>query len=100
MQERLAGTNSSDSVQSLFKSIDTDGDNTISSSESDSFIKQLTAELESMSSSTEAADSASSSKDTSDGERFDLARLARMAYDQIANGWSQHAKGSTVSVTA
>lgn len=101
-QERMAGSLSTDTVQSLFKSIDTNGDSKISSSESDAFIKQLTSQVASLGQSAQNTDTSSgnSSQSKSKHENFDLAQLARQAYDQIASGWAQQTKGSTLSAVA
>lgn len=102
VQERMAASSSTDALESLFKSIDGDGDGQISASESDAFVQQLTEQVESLSASAQGTDSSSGgdaqAKSTQDS--FDLARLARRAYDQIASGWAQQAKGSTLSAVA
>ena len=101
-QEQMAGNSSTDALQSLFKSIDSDGNGKISASESDTFIQQLTSQVQSLSQSAQNTDTGSSSSSNSQSQQnhFDLARLARMAYDQIASGLAQQAKGSTLSVVA
>lgn len=101
-KERIAGSLSTDAVQSLFKSIDTDSDSKISSSESDAFIKQLTSQVASLGQSAQNTDTSSgtNSPSKSKHESFDLAQLARQAYDQIASGWAQQTKGATLSAVA
>lgn len=93
LTERLAGSTSSveqDASTALFNAIDTDGDATISTSESQAFIDQLTRQAQSASTSSES------------GGRTDLARLAdfaRQQYALAANGWST-ASSSTSSLSA
>ncbi len=93
LTERLAGSTSSveqDAITALFNAIDTDGDATISTSESQAFIDQLTRQAQSASTSSES------------GGRTDLARLAdfaRQQYALAANGWST-ASSSTSSLSA
>ena len=91
--ERLAGSTSSveqDAITALFNAIDTDGDASISTSESQAFIDQLTRQAQSATTSSES------------GGRTDLARLAdfaRQQYALAANGWST-ASSSTSSLSA
>lgn len=91
--ERLAGGTSSveqDAITALFNAIDTDGDASISTSESQAFIDQLTRQAQSATTSSES------------GGRTDLARLAdfaRQQYALAANGWST-ASSSTSSLSA
>jgi Ca2+-binding EF-hand superfamily protein len=92
--ERLAGNTSTDAVQTLLKAIDADGDSQISTTESDAFMTQLTAQLESASS-TSSAQSATAAND-----QLDLVKLVQQAYEQIANGLTQQSKGSTLSTLA
>lgn len=95
-QERLAGSSSSDPLQALFKSIDSDGDGAISASESDDFVPQLSEQVQRLSETSQGSDSGSSSKQGNS----DLARLARLAYDQMASGWTGQSRGSTLSAVA
>lgn len=97
-QERLAGSSSTDPLQALFKAIDTNSDSKTSTSESDAFIKQLTSQIEAMTQSAQNTDTNASSQAKHDG--FDLAQLARRAYDQITSGLALQAKGSTLSAVA
>lgn len=97
-QERLAGSSSTDPLQALFKAIDTNSDSKTSTSESDAFIKQLTSQIEAMTQSAQNTDTNASSQAKQDG--FDLAQLARRAYDQITSGLALQAKGSTLSAVA
>lgn len=99
-QERLAGSSSTDPLQALFKSIDTNSDSKISASESDAFIKQLTSQVEAMAQSAQNKDTSASTGSQSKQDSFDLAQLARRAYDQIASGLALQAKGSTLSAVA
>ncbi|OYD51968.1 EF-hand domain-containing protein [Acidovorax kalamii] len=91
--ERLAGSTSSvaqDAITALFNAIDTDGDASISTSESQAFIDQLTRQAQSATTGSES------------GGRTDLARLAdfaRQQYALAANGWSA-ASSSTSSLSA
>jgi len=91
--ERLAGSTSNveqDAITALFNAIDTDGDASISTSESQAFIDQLTRQAQSATTSSES------------GGRTDLARLAdfaRQQYALAANGWSA-ASSSTSSLSA
>lgn len=91
--ERLAGSTSSvaqDAITALFNAIDTDGDASISTSESQAFINQLTRQAQSATTGSES------------GGRTDLARLAdfaRQQYALAANGWSA-ASSSTSSLSA
>ncbi len=95
-EERLAGDSASDPLQALFKSIDSDSDGAISASESDAFVQQLSAQVQRLSESAQSSDSASSS-----GQKTsDLARLARLAYEQMAGGWAGQSRASTLSAVA
>jgi Ca2+-binding EF-hand superfamily protein len=91
--ERLAGSTSSvaqDAITALFNAIDTDGDASISTTESQAFIDQLTRQTQSATASGEP------------GGRNDLARLAdfaRQQYALAANGWNT-ASSSTSSLSA
>ncbi|MCO5354146.1 XopAW family type III secretion system calcium-binding effector [Acidovorax kalamii] len=93
LTERLAGSTSTevqDAIIALFNAIDTDGDATISTSESQAFIDQLTRQAQSATTGSES------------GGRTDLARLAdfaRQQYALAANGWSA-ASSSTSSLSA
>ena len=90
--ERLAGGTSSvaqDAITALFNAIDTDGDASISTSESQAFIDQLTRQAQSATTGSES------------GGRTDLARLAdfaRQQYALAANGWNT-ASSSTSSLS-
>ena len=101
-QERMAATTSTDPLQALFKAIDTDGDSKISSSESDTFIQKLTAQLEATAQSSENSSSTSSGANSGSGTKsktdgIDLAELVTQAYEQIANGLAQQTKGGTLN---
>lgn len=102
IQERMAAsTDATDPLQALFKTIDTDGDHKISSNESDTFIQKLSAQLEATAQSTSDASSTKSTSGTqSSTDGIDLAELVTQAYEQIASGMAQHAKGSTLSAVA
>ncbi|WP_255424300.1 EF-hand domain-containing protein [Acidovorax sp. 93] len=97
LTERLAGSTSSveqDAITALFNAIDTDGDASISASESRTFIDQLTSQLQ------QPASPASTS-DTS--QRNDLARLAdfaRQQYALAANDWNSPASTGSLSAMA
>jgi Ca2+-binding EF-hand superfamily protein len=94
--ERMAGNDAADAVQALFKSIDTDGDNKISSAESDTFITSLSAQYEASSPSAQDTANASSSQQN----RFDLSKLVMMAYQQITSGLNQQSQGTSLSALA
>ena len=94
--ERLAGSTSTNAVQSLLKAIDTDGDSKISATESDAFMTKLTSQL-ALTSSTSSAQSTST---TSSNDQLDLVKLVQQAYEQIASGLNQQSKGSTLSAVA
>lgn len=95
-EERLAGNSASDPMQALFKSIDSDGDGAISASESDAFMQQLSAQVQRLSETSQSSDSAASP-----GQKTsDLARLARLAYEQMAGGWAGQSRVSTLSAVA
>ena len=91
--ERSAGSTSSvaqDAITALFNAIDTDGDASISTSESQAFIDQLPRQAQSATTGSES------------GGRTDLARLAdfaRQQYALAANGWNT-ASSSTSSLSA
>ncbi len=97
LTERLAGSTSSveqDAITALFNAIDTDGDASISASESRTFIDQLTSQLQ------QPASQASTS-DTS--QRNALARLAdfaRQQYAMAANDWNSPASTGSLSAMA
>lgn len=92
--ERLAGGTSSveqDAITALFNAIDTDGDASISTTESQAFIDQLTRQAQSATGSSES------------GGRTDLARLAdfaRQQYALAANGWSTTSSSNASSLNA
>lgn len=94
--ERLAGSTSTDAVQTLLKAIDTDGDSQISATESDTFMTQLTSQLESRS----ATSTAQSTSTTSTNDKLDLVKMVQQAYEQIASGLNPQTKGSTLSAVA
>jgi hypothetical protein len=100
VQERLAGSSSTDPLQALFKAIDTNSDSKINASESDAFIKQLTSQVEAMAQSAQNKNTSASTGSQSKQDSFDLAQLARRAYGQIASGLALQAKGSTLSAVA
>ncbi|QLA80994.1 calcium-binding protein [Acidovorax sp. JMULE5] len=97
LTERLAGSTSSveqDAITALFNAIDTDGDASISASESKTFIDQLTSQLQ-------QPPSQASTSDTS--QRNDLARLAdfaRQQYAMAANDWNSPASTGSLSAMA
>ncbi len=94
--EQAAGAAQTDAITALFKTIDTDGDSSISGEEVRSFIDQLTSQLRSASSSTDAA-----SQTADSGQKTDLMQLARFArsqYEAVAGSWSS--TGSTLSALA
>ena len=97
LTERLAGSTSSveqDAITALFNAIDTDGDASISASESRTFIDQLTSQLQ-------QPPSQASTSDTS--QRNDLARLAdfaRQQYAMAANDWNSPASTGSLSAMA
>lgn len=92
--ERLAGGTSSveqDAITALFNAIDTDGDASISTTESQAFIDQLTRQAQSATASSESSG------------RNDLARLAdfaRQQYALAANGWSTASSSNASSLNA
>ncbi len=114
LTERLAGATSTteqDAVTALFSAIDTDGDKTISASESKTFIDQLTSQFASAatasssltsSTSTSSTDSQSSaSKDSSQrGDLVRLADLARRRYEQAANDFGSRSNTEALSAVA
>lgn len=94
--EQAAGAAQTDAITALFKTIDTDGDSSISGEEARSFIDQLTSQLRSASSSTDAA-----SQTADSGQKTDLMQLAQFArsqYEAVAGSWSS--TGSTLSALA
>ena len=110
LSERLAGETASvqqDAVAALFQSIDTDGDQQISSSESSAFIQALTSaygsSATSTSTSTASSNSAQDSASTASsprGELMHLAELARQRYAEAANSWSSSTSSSALSAVA
>ena len=120
LTERLAGATSTteqDAVTALFSAIDTDGDKTISTSESKTFIDQLTSQfasaaaasssltsssLTSSTSTSSSTDSQSSaSKDSSQrGDLVRLADLARRRYEQAANDFGSRSSTEALSAVA
>jgi Ca2+-binding EF-hand superfamily protein len=99
-KERLAGSSSTDAVQTLLKAIDSNGDSKISSTESDAFITKLTSQIESMTQSAQNTGTGASTDAKSTQDNIDLAELVKQAYEQIASGLTQQAKGSTLSAVA
>lgn len=87
-EERMAATTSNDSLQALFKAIDTDGDSTISSTESETFIQELTAQYNAASTSAQ------------EKARLDLSQLVMQAYQQIASGLSPRSQSSSLNALA
>ncbi|UCV00377.1 EF-hand domain-containing protein [Acidovorax radicis] len=115
LTERLAGASSNstsstsveeqDAITELFSAIDTNGDATLSASESKAFIDQLTSQAQQMTStaSTTSTLSTSSSKAKESGQRNDLARLtdfARHQYERAANGWNTSSNASSLNAVA
>lgn len=118
--EKAAGQAKTDALQALFKSIDTNGDNKISSTESDAFISELTSALQAASSAstgtstgatntstssssattTASNASASTAETTATAAKFDVAQLAKLVYEQIAQNWSSQANSATLSAVA
>jgi len=94
--ERLAGgtsTEEQDAITALFNAIDTDGDASISASESKAFIDQLTSQVE----------PTTSSNSTESAGRNDLARLAdfaRQQYERAASDWRTASNTSSLSAVA
>lgn len=99
-KERLAGSSATDAVQNLLKAIDSNGDSKISSTESDAFITKLTSQIESMTQSAQNIGTGVSTDAKSTQDNIDLAELVKQAYEQIASGLTQQAKGSTLSAVA
>lgn len=87
-EERMAATTSNDSLQALFKAIDTDGDSKISSSESETFTQELTAQYNAASTSAQ------------EKARSDLSQLVMQAYQQIASGLSPRSQSSSLNALA
>ncbi|MCB1987575.1 MAG: calcium-binding protein [Burkholderiaceae bacterium] len=111
LTERLAGATSTlqqDAVSALFSAIDTDGDQTISESESKMFIDQLTSQFASATAAstataTPSADTESSARQDRQGPRGDLVRLADLArhrYAQAANDFGSRASDEALSAVA
>lgn len=95
LAERLAGATKSDPVQALFKAMDANSDGKISKTETDVFTKKL-SDLVSQSADSSNVTAAS----TASTPGFDIAKLAKMLYDQVASGLSQSAKNSSLSAVA
>lgn len=87
-EERMVASSSSESLQALFKAIDTDGDSAISSTESEAFIQELTAQYNAASTSAQ------------EKARFDLSQLVMQAYQQIASGLSPRSQSSSLNALA
>lgn len=109
LTERLAGATSTteqDAVTALFSAMDTDGDKTISASESKTFVDQLTSQFASAtpasSGLTRSSDTASSAnKDSSQrGDLTRLADLARRRYEQAANDFGSRNSTEALSAVA
>jgi Ca2+-binding EF-hand superfamily protein len=103
LSERLAGQTSSvqqDAVAALFQSIDTDGDQQISSSESSAFIQALTSAYGSSATSSTSAQDGASTASSPRGELMHLAELARQRYAEAANAWSSSTSSSALSAVA
>jgi Ca2+-binding EF-hand superfamily protein len=99
LAERLAGSTKSDPVAELMKAIDTDGDNKISSTETDAFISKLTSQIDSLNKSSQTTSSTTTASSSSN-DNLDLVKLAQQAYEEIASGLNQQTKGSTLSAVA
>lgn len=103
LSERLAGQTSSvqqDAVAALFQSIDTDGDQQISSSESSAFIQALSSAYGSSATSSTSAQDGASTASSPRGELMHLAELARQRYAEAANAWSSSTSSSALSAVA
>ena len=79
-----------DAITALFNAIDTDGDASISTSESQAFIDQLTRQAQSATTGSESGGSTNLAR---------LADFARQQYALAANGWNT-ASSSTSSLSA
>ena len=93
--EQAAGAAQTDAITALFKTIDTDGDSSVSSEEARSFIDQLTSQL------TSASSTGTGSQTADSGQKADLMKLAQFArsqYEAAAGSWSS--TGSTLSALA
>lgn len=99
-EELAAASTSADPLQALFEAIDSDGDNSISASESDAFIQQLTSQVAAVAQPANSTGTSSSADSQSKQDGFYWAQLARQAYEQIASGLAQQARGSTLSAVA
>lgn len=115
LTERLAGATSTteqDAVTALFSAIDTDGDKTISASESKTFIDQLTSQFASAAAASSSLTSSTSTSNSTDsqssaskdsGQRGDLVRLADLArrrYEQAANDFGSRSSTEALSAVA
>lgn len=83
-----------DAITALFQAIDADGDSQISSSESQSFIDQLTQQVAAAQSDTATG----STRQTLDLRQ--LAQLARRQYEAAASAWNSTSATSTLSAVA
>lgn len=99
-QERMAASTSTDPLQALFEAMDANGDSQISSSESDTFIQQLTSRLAATAQNAQNTGDSASTDVQATGDSFDLAQLVTQAYEQIASGLTQQASGSRLSALA
>ncbi|MDD0816669.1 XopAW family type III secretion system calcium-binding effector [Curvibacter sp. HBC28] len=99
MEERLAAnTDSTDPLQALFDTVDSNGDGSISSSETDSFVAQLNEQLNSLNTSDSSSSSSSSSSNSNSDTSTDsaaapqdllkLVQEARRAYQAHAQDWN------------
>lgn len=96
LAERLAGATQSDPVQELFKAMDANSDGKVSQTETDTFAKQLS---DLVAQSTDSSATSASTDGTDQG--FDIAKLAQMLYDQVAEGGlSSSSQGNTLSAVA
>ncbi|WP_427999610.1 XopAW family type III secretion system calcium-binding effector [Acidovorax sp.] len=93
--EQAAGAAQTDAITALFKTIDTDGDSSISSEEARSFIDQLTSQLTSVGNTDTGGQTADSGQKT---DLMKLAQFARSQYEAAAGSWSS--TGSTLSALA
>jgi Ca2+-binding EF-hand superfamily protein len=98
--EQAAGATQADAITALFKTIDTDGDSSISSAQAQSFISQLTSQFASATGSTESASRSESSGSGQNTDLVKLAQLARSHYEAAAGSWSRSTSGASLSALA
>lgn len=98
--EQAAGATQADAITALFKTIDTDGDSSISSAEAQSFISQLTSQFASATGSTESVSRSESSGSGQTTDLVKLAQLARSHYEAAAGSWSRSNSGASLSALA